>query len=301
MTGNSYSLESEELNDDLLEFRRCGYDQNKGIGLWIKYLFVVFLVVGLFGALAILGIGIWTYEAEYGSKVLSKLIGVNLYQVDSYILIGVGSAIIFVTMLGICGLVAQYRCLMGLHLSLLAFTSVMLFVAGILGYVLISELEDKVRSKMDDTLVNHYGIDIDKNAQNLEITEAWDEIQKNFECCGVYGDVNETNSWAIYKQRSKWFLKSYSNETFVPASCCENRNEEECRYLTNSTYLLADPVVQYPTNANFTLYTYGCFDKLDPYLEKTGIVIGTTAITVGVLLLIELVLSILMYRMLPPS
>ncbi|KAK6180177.1 hypothetical protein SNE40_012372 [Patella caerulea] len=295
MTSKKYSMS----DDDFREFRRPGYNPDKGVGLWIKYLYVVFLVVNLVGAMAILGIGIWTYLADYGSKVLSKLIGVNLYQVDSYILIGGGSAIILIIGLGVCGLIARYRCLMGLHLSLLAFMSVMLFVAGILGYVLISDLEAKVRNKMEDTLVNSYGVDIERERNNAEITYAWDEIQKNFGCCGVYGGINDTDSWAIYRTKSKWFAEDFANSTYVPESCCTMANKELCVILDNSTFLTADPIVIYPTNANFTLHTQGCFDKLDPLLQRTGIVIGTTAITVGVFLLIELVLSVMMYRMLP--
>ena len=66
------------------------------------------------GGLAILGIGIWTLEAEYGSKQLSKLIPADLYRVDSYLMIVTGSAIIAITLLGFCGVFTQYKCIMGL-------------------------------------------------------------------------------------------------------------------------------------------------------------------------------------------
>ena len=66
------------------------------------------------GGLAILGIGIWTLEAEYGSKQLSKLINADLYRVDSYLMIITGSAIIAITFIGVCGVFSQYKCIMGL-------------------------------------------------------------------------------------------------------------------------------------------------------------------------------------------
>ena len=66
------------------------------------------------GGLAILGIGIWTLEAEYGSKQLSKLITADLYRVDSYLMIVTGSAIIAITLLGFCGVFTLYKCIMGL-------------------------------------------------------------------------------------------------------------------------------------------------------------------------------------------
>jgi hypothetical protein len=66
------------------------------------------------GALAILGIGIWTLEAEYGSKQLSKLIDADLYKIDSYLMIVTGSAIIAITLLGFCGVFTRIKCVMGL-------------------------------------------------------------------------------------------------------------------------------------------------------------------------------------------
>ena len=66
------------------------------------------------GAIAILTIGIWTHEVEYGSKQLAGLIGVPLYQVDSVIMIIAGSSILLFTIIGLGGILMPQKCLLGL-------------------------------------------------------------------------------------------------------------------------------------------------------------------------------------------
>ncbi|PVD23320.1 hypothetical protein C0Q70_16588 [Pomacea canaliculata] len=176
---------------------------------WLRLLLLTFLVIVLVGGFAIMGVGIWTLQAEYGNKQLSTLISAAVYRFDSVLMITVGSAIIVITLMGFCGVYTQYKCIMGLHLGLLAFMSVMLFVAGIIGYVLISDLEDKVKEKMEGIIITHYGINIDLDSENRQITEAWDTIQRTFECCGAFGDANSSTSWALYK-RSQWWSEKFN-------------------------------------------------------------------------------------------
>nr|KAG5702072.1 hypothetical protein BaRGS_032321 [Batillaria attramentaria] len=92
-------------------------------------------------------------------------------------MIVIGAAVIAITVLGFCGVFTQYKCIMGLHLGLLAFMSVMLFVAGILGYALLGELEDKVKGRMEEVVIQHYGINLDTDDENRRLTAAWDDIQ----------------------------------------------------------------------------------------------------------------------------
>ncbi|GFN98558.1 tetraspanin [Plakobranchus ocellatus] len=269
----------------------------------IRFALLCFLGIVMAGAVSILAIGIWTLEAEYGNKQISEMINAKLYEVDSYMLIIGGAAIMIVSIIGLCGVMKEYRCLVGLHLGLLAFVSVMLFVAGVLGYVLVSQLENKVRDRMESAVVNYYGVNVETDSDNRVITKAWDKVQQNFECCGVYGNEGSFNSWYIY-QRSQWFTQGHSNGSHVPESCCGTRNNiNECTGRTNATEgsppLSKPPISGDPSTWGYTLYTKGCFDVLDPYMHRTGIVIGTTAIVVGIFMLVELVLSVCLYRTLP--
>lgn len=270
----------------------------------IRFALLSFLGIVMAGAVSIFAIGIWTLEAEYGNKQVSELIDAKLYEVDSYMLIIGGAAIMVITIIGLLGVMKEYRCLVGLHLGLLAFMSVMLFVAGVLGYVLVSQLENKVRDRMESAVVNYYGVNVDSDSDNRVITNAWDKVQQSFECCGVYGNEGSFKSWYIY-QSSQWFSQGLNNGSHVPESCCATIiNIDQCTGKTNGTDKsppLTKPSEIYgdPSTWGYTLYTKGCFDVLDPYMRRTGIVIGTTAIVVGIFMLVELVLSVCLYRTLP--
>ena len=59
-------------------------------------------------------IGIYTHEVKYGSKVVSGLIGAEMYQVDSIMMISAGASAILVTILGITGVLRRNKCMLGL-------------------------------------------------------------------------------------------------------------------------------------------------------------------------------------------
>ncbi|WAR23155.1 hypothetical protein MAR_036824 [Mya arenaria] len=189
---------------------------------------VLLVIMGLIsvGGIAILAIGIWTHEVDYGSRAVSGLIGIALYQVDSVIMIICGSLTIAVMIIGFVGLLRPQKCLLGF-----------------------------------------------------------------FRCCGASGDVNSSTSWFLYQHDSFWVRDDLSNRSLVPKSCCsEDSNMELCTgkvNMTNSTIFSSwapygEPEkVDPPLTYNYTIFTDGCYDKLEGYLRQNGILIGTAAIVVG--------------------
>ncbi|KAL3869746.1 hypothetical protein ACJMK2_042387 [Sinanodonta woodiana] len=252
---------------------------------------LIFLLAILVGALAILCIGIWTHETEYGGKQISALVGVQLFQVDSVMMIAAGSATLVITAIGIAAVLTRNECLLELHIGILAFVSIILFAAGILGYVLVASMEKTVKEALEKSITENYGLD-----GNSHITQAWDSVQIKLQCCGVYGEMNSTTSWALYKLKSSWVDKNVSNGSLVPASCCKGTNLTMClgKIPTDSPPYKGPPVVQIPSD--YTLFTTGCYDKLGHFIVQNGIIVGTSAIVVGTLMIVEMVLSICVYR-----
>ena len=66
------------------------------------------------GGIAVLGIGIWSHESEYGSKAVGGLIGVALYSIDSTLFIACGSVTICIMAVGLIGYLLPQKCLLGL-------------------------------------------------------------------------------------------------------------------------------------------------------------------------------------------
>ncbi|XP_045160546.1 tetraspanin-11-like [Mercenaria mercenaria] len=261
-----------------------------------KILLITFMAGLLVGGIAVLGIGIWAHESEYGSKAVGGLIGVALYSIDSTLFIACGSVTIFIMAVGLVGYLLPQKCLLGLHLCVMTFLAFTLFAAGILGYVFVGELEDTVRGSLKKSVTENYG-----TPGKDSITRAWDDIQQSFDCCGASGGANTTTSWYLYQHESFWFKDGYNKNASVPQSCCQSDgNVQQCMglLLSNETKSWppyhAPPVTTYPTN--YTLYMEGCYDKLEKYLEQNGILIGTTAVVIGVFMIIEIAMTIFVYR-----
>lgn len=283
-----WSREIDELG--MLSETQKGFRCSRIVKIFLVSVNIFILV----GAIAILTIGIWTHEVEYGSKQLAGLIGVPLYQVDSVIMIIAGSSILLFTIIGLGGILMPQKCLLGLHLSVITFLAIMLFAAGILGFVFVGELEDSVRGSLMQSVKENYGL-----PGKESITTSWDIVQQRFQCCGAYGGKNTTTSWNLYKKDSFWYKDHYNNGSYVPDSCCDKtRNLDQCTGRVNLTEAwpprTPPPVVDMPTN--YTLYMKGCYDQLEGYLTQNGILIGTAAVVVGVFMIIEIVMTIFFYR-----
>ncbi|OWF49670.1 tetraspanin-15-like [Mizuhopecten yessoensis] len=266
----------------------------------VRLVLILLLVIVLIGSLAVFSVGVLTHEVEYGSKQISDLIGVAMYQVDSIMMIGVGMAAFLITILGLIAILKNQRCLLGLHLVILAFLSIMLFVGGVLGYIFIAELEDTVERNFENSIKKYYGVNLNVG-KNRDITSAWDNVQSTFGCCGAYGNINSTTSWAIYKKHSFWYLDGIANGSMVPASCCGEGDLFKCMGRANATASPDAPPYVGPPSPNvgsvgYSLYTEGCYDKLHSYLVQNGILIGTVAIVVAVFMFIQMSLSIFLHR-----
>ncbi|XP_033737532.1 tetraspanin-11-like [Pecten maximus] len=288
-------------SDDEVKIESIHFEDKKSKPIqMVRLVLILLLVIVLIGSLAVFSVGVLTHEVEYGSKQISDLIGVAMYQVDSIMMIGAGMAAFLTTILGLIAIMKNHRCLLGLHLVILAFLSIMLFVGGVLGYIFIAELEDTVERTFENSIKKNYGVNLHVD-KNRDITNAWDNVQKTFGCCGAYGNVNSTTSWAIYKKHSYWYLDGISNGSMVPASCCGEGDVSMCTGRANGTDQPNAPPYVGPPSPNvgglrYSLYTDGCYDKLHSYLVQNGILIGTVAIVVAVFMIIQMSLSIFLHR-----
>lgn len=262
-----------------------------------RYVLVFMLVAVMVASLTTFVVGVFTLEAEYGSRVVSGLLGEGMYQVDSLMMLSAGAGAILVSSLGLAGVLCRNKCMLGLHLGILAFLSITLLVAGVLGYIFISELEDTAKKSMIEVITYKYGVNTNMNSKHSSITTNWDEVQRSFACCGAYGGENSTTSWYIYQRSSYWYKDKFSNGSLVPQSCCDPTSDmDRCQGLipSNSPPSQAPPVVNVPVN--YTLYTTGCYDKLEEYIKQNGIIIGTAAIVTAVFMIVEMILGVIVHR-----
>ncbi|XP_052763425.1 uncharacterized protein LOC128205654 [Mya arenaria] len=218
----------------------------------------------------IIGTGIWLLLKSLNVNEISSMLGDNLLQIVIYVAISGSSLAILASFCLCCGVRNDKN-----GLGMYGFTLVLVTVTFVTSAILITIFSDKL-SKVEykfnfkERLLTLYGIPDDVDSQVL--TEAWDAMQSEFQCCGAKGQDDDSDSWAIYT-RTYWFQHHPDRGyIFVPESCCKkNSNTRVCQ--GGDPALLGPP--RYPSSdsgsypdENQHLNVNGCYPFLASYLHS---------------------------------
>lgn len=200
--------------------------------------FVFFLAsVGLIGIGAHIQIKMTTYLDFLDAPYLNT----------SIVLIILGVVMLVVSFFGCCGACTENKCMLLTYASLLTLITLTLIAVSIVIYVFKDQVKDVIEDKMKSGMKNY-------NTTGHEgVTDTWNIIQNDFECCGV------TN----YKD---WKTGSDLKNGNVPDACC----------LTNTPGCGQGVANMDESTAKTKIHTTGCFAKL----EK--VVVGNSAIAIGI-------------------
>jgi len=162
-------------------------------------------------ACASLGVGIYALvDGEGLSDFLDALEieeDLNIIYLGSIFIIVVSSFVLLITFLGCCGALKESRCLLGTYV----FCVIVLIGCMIGGIALAAsgtQLVD-LKTPLQETMSDYNSDDT--------VTKAWDDIQKEYQCCGVEG----ASDWITYGP-------DLGNQK-VPDSCCEGvENQQNC-------------------------------------------------------------------------
>ncbi|XP_067415968.1 tetraspanin-19 [Emydura macquarii macquarii] len=180
----------------------------------------IFLVLGLM----LMMFGIWLFIDRNNLFTVLSFTGENhLIASISYMMLGVGSIIVFISFLGFIGSSKEIRCLLILYLGLI----VLLYGAQAAMPVLIYTRKEEVQITWNnriDAVISNYG---NKNLIGRE--HEWDilnAVQHTFECCGRHNSTD-------WKKNEN---KEHANE--VPCSCTKsNMKEWFCDASENAVYI----------------------------------------------------------------
>ncbi|XP_050418018.1 CD63 antigen [Patella vulgata] len=157
--------------------------------LFVFNLLFVLAGIGLIGAGSYVQIKLTNYNDFLG----------NQYTGPGILLIIVGVIIFGIAFFGCCGAVKENYCLVMTFAVLLSIIFILEIAGGIAGFVLKDQLDKEVKDVLNKKIK-----DYKKN--DTAAVEAFDELQREFECCGV-------------KDKTDW-----SGST-IPASCCVKGTE----------------------------------------------------------------------------
>lgn len=164
----------------------------------VKYLLFSFNLIFVIAAIALIAVGAYVqikltdYYDFFG----------NEYTGPGILLICVGVFIFIIAFFGCMGALKENYCLTMTFAILLALVFILMIAGGIAAYVLRNEVEDKVADILTKA-EQKYG-------QEGGVTDTWDKLQKEFDCCGV-------------KNYTEW--ESLNITTKYPRSCCKNMDD----------------------------------------------------------------------------
>lgn len=250
---------------------------------------VFILIIGC----AALGIGIWLLVTDFGARKVTPIVGNQLYEVTTYLLIAGGGAVALLAFCGCCGTIREDKCVLSFYGTTLAIVLIVLGAACGLAFFFRSVLATKIQEKMRDTLSINYGFEVRTNAENKRITDAWDAMQRQLQCCGVVGNVTSFDSWMYYTSKTKWSGVKKSQNQRVPESCCAPGDFKIC---TGEQEFNGPPRFfqghrDELRQTNPFLYTTGCYDALIDYLQTYSAVVGAVAAIVPLFLVFGIVIS----------
>lgn len=229
----------------------------EGAAKVIKVLLFVFNFIFFLGGIGLLGVGIYV-QLKIGDYVALSTVK---YVTGSIIIIAVGAVIAVITFFGCCGAIKESRCLLG------AFFTLMLLVFGLevagtsLGFVYRDQVKDELQKDLNQTLYQ-YGFE-DKEG----VTKAYDLLQENEKCCGVY---NYTDWWKT--------PFTQGNHSRVPDSCCKEV-KKNCGDISAGTE---------------NIYKEGCYAKTLKLLRDNLIIICGIGVAVAVIQLVSMIFALVL-------
>ncbi|XP_055885240.1 tetraspanin-18-like isoform X5 [Biomphalaria glabrata] len=248
---------------------------------------VCILIIGC----AALGIGIWLLVTDFGARKVTPVVGNQLYEVTTYLLIAGGGAVALLAFCGCCGTIREDKCVLSFYGTTLAIVLIVLGVACGLAFFFRSELAGHIQGRMKQTLTLNYGVEVRTNAENKRLTDAWDAMQRQLQCCGVVGNFTSLEGYIYYSLNTKWITSQKSTNQKVPESCCSSGDVKICtgeadfngppRFFNSELFKQTNPF----------LYTNGCYDALIKYLQTYSAVVGTVAAVVPLFLVFGIIIS----------
>jgi len=218
-----------------------------GSANFVKYLLFIINFCLVITGIVILSVGATVQGVYHG---VHGFLDENYFSIPK-LLIAIGIIIFIVAFFGCCGAIKENYCMV-LTFSVLMITIFILELsAGISGYVLRNEAAVMLRSNLNKTMADY--------TKYKYISTLWDEVQRDFECCGLDGP------------------KDWMNETTkgVPISCCP---------IVSGTIETLNCTT---TNA----YNKGCLVKLSVYVKEHAVSLGAAGVTLALFQLVGVFLT----------
>ena len=204
---------------------------------------------------------------------MERLLGINLYIASAVLLIITGTIVSFISLLGSLGAYKEIKYMLKTYFVILLALLAIILTIGSLCFVFRGELDDRLQKEMHASM-RLYGND-------SHVTEAWDSMQINFECCGV--TLRGLRGFESWRRESPRF-NGTSEGPFVPLSCCRSREEDQIKLACQGRQPRKEDT-----------YFDGCYDKMKAVIKGHTVAIGLVATFAMLFIVFGLILSGTLY------
>ncbi|XP_041973099.1 CD151 antigen-like [Aricia agestis] len=225
---------------------------------FLKCVLHIFNVIYLFAGVGVLIVGAWTVATRHRYVALLPS---PTFPAISYLLIAAGALGVPLAALGCCGLKTENRTSLLCYTYFLLITFILECGAGGLAYHYEVAVEEELRTQLNDTFIMNYALDVD-------VTNAVDDMQIEFKCCGASGYSEWRNSaWHAHEPR-----------LLVPDSCCR-------------TVTARCGARDHPSN----IYHHGCARQFTEHIRERLIILAAVGVGMSVVPVFGFLFSCLLY------
>jgi len=227
-----------------------------GSANFVKYLLFLLNFIFVITGIIILSIGATVQGIYHG---YAHFLSDQFFSVPA-LLIAIGALIFFIAFFGCCGAIKENYCMVMTFAVLLGLIFILEFAAGISGYVLRNNTNELLTNTLTGTMQQY-------NKTNFDyITALWDEVQKDFSCCGA-------------KKYDEWYPILNG---LLPMSCCSFGpgaiGSMSC------------------TNETLTLFTTGCAPAFGEFIRAHAVSLGAAGLSIALFQLIGIFITCFLAR-----
>ncbi|XP_032812224.1 tetraspanin-1 [Petromyzon marinus] len=276
---------------------------------FLRGMMVFFNVIVFLGGCLLLGAGVWIkVDGSSFTRILGPDLAVHFVNVG-YFCIAAGGLLIIFGVLGCFAAWKESKCLLMTFFIIVLIIFIAEVAAGISALLYGSLVASLLQGQAMKSIKEDYG----QTGSKQVITDAWNAIMQEFQCCGF------TN----YTDFDGSYFQSHGNSLY-PKQCCSSKPTSSptstaastiFSTASNSTSVNAtssSPTSSSPTTFNSTLpgtfnstsssngtcsnsYLNGCYDQLKYLFEKNAYIIGGIAAGTCGLELAAMIVSLILY------
>ncbi|XP_022255353.1 tetraspanin-4-like [Limulus polyphemus] len=224
----------------------------------VRYAMFATNLLILIGGVAVFAVGVWTLADK---SFMERLLENNLYFSCGAIFIGTGVLASIITFLGCMGALKEIKCMLLTFFVILFMIFIIMLVGGILGFVFRNEVEQHMHTGMLKSVKQYMNV--------TAVTEAWDAIQQQFECCGIKPDGD--SSYLPYRIWMDMNTNFKMTGPRVPKSCCKS--------ITVISQCQKNP-------SSDTAWTNECYENVKSFVQDHAMVLG--GIGIGIACVLEI-------------